>query len=80
MTARMCLWLLLVVGVSGGGSGIAAADTGWMQPGVRVWYLGAVGTAGVEIRLKVLRGVEIQEIKVKSIDRHQWLLLGPRKT
>ncbi len=47
MKARVCLWLLLVVGAGAAGPGVAAADDGWMQPGVRVWYLGAVDGGGL---------------------------------
>ena len=47
MKARVCLWLLLGVGAGAVAPGIAAADDGWMQPGVRVWYLGAVDGGGV---------------------------------
>ena len=47
MRTRACFWVLLIIGVSHVGPGIAAADDGWMQPGVRVWYLGAVDGGGV---------------------------------
>ncbi|MCX6546027.1 MAG: hypothetical protein NTV05_16650 [Acidobacteria bacterium] len=47
MKVRAFFWSLLVVGVSCAGPGIAAADDGWMQQGVRVWYLGAVDGGGV---------------------------------
>jgi hypothetical protein len=47
MKAKMFLWLLLIAGVTGGGTGIAAAQVGWMQPGVRLWYLGATDGGGV---------------------------------
>jgi hypothetical protein len=43
-TLVSCLFLLLCVFFSS--SGIWAIDVGWMQKGVRVWYLGAVGTSG----------------------------------
>jgi hypothetical protein len=47
MKASMFFCVLGVVGVSAAGPGLAAADVGWMQPGVRLWYLGAVEGAGV---------------------------------
>ncbi len=45
MKARMCCLFLAIV-VSGAAPGVASAQVGWMQPGVRLWYLGAVGSAG----------------------------------
>jgi hypothetical protein len=48
MKAKMFLWLLLIAGVTEGGTGIVAAQgVGWMQPGVRLWYLGATDGGGV---------------------------------
>jgi hypothetical protein len=41
MTARLVFWLVLVLGV--GAPWAASAQTGWMQPGVRVWYFGGAG-------------------------------------
>jgi hypothetical protein len=38
---RVCLALAIVLG--GVGGGLASAQTAWMQPRVRVWYLGGVG-------------------------------------
>jgi len=38
--------LLLSFWVSFGASNVWAIDVGWMQNGVRVWYMGAVGTGG----------------------------------
>jgi hypothetical protein len=46
MKMRLCRGLF-VAGALVAGSGIAAADDGWMRPGVRVWYLGAVDGGGV---------------------------------
>ena len=43
MKPKVMFWLLLAVVVIGAGSGVASADVGWMQPRVRVWYLGGVG-------------------------------------
>ena len=42
----------------------------------KIWGL---GTAGVEIPLGLLRGIKIQEIKVKSADRGQYYRLKPQK-
>ena len=42
----------------------------------KVW---ALGNAGVEVPLTVLQGVEIREIKIRSADRHQFLMLKPKK-
>ncbi len=39
-----------------------------------IWKLGDAGTA---IPLTVLRGIELQRLAVKSIDRHEWLRLNP---
>jgi S1-C subfamily serine protease len=42
----------------------------------KVW---GVGQAGVDVTLSVLRGVQIQDIKVHSGDRYQFLNLKPQK-
>ena len=42
----------------------------------KVW---ALGTAGVEVVLGVLKGIQVQDIKIKSADRYQFLLMGPKK-
>lgn len=42
----------------------------------KIW---ALGKAGVEVPLSVLRGAEIREITVLSADRYQFLLLRPKK-
>lgn len=47
MKARVFFWLLLGVGVSVAQAELAAAQAGWLQPGVRVWYLGGVDGGGV---------------------------------
>ena len=47
MTARAFATVLLVACTVGGAAGPAAAQTGWMRAGVRVWYLGAVDGGGV---------------------------------
>ena len=43
---RLCSWFL-VAGALTCGAGTASAQDGWMRPGVRVWYLGAVDGGGV---------------------------------
>ncbi len=43
----------------------------------KVWGL---GTAGVDVPLTILRGVEIQEMKIRSGDRYQFLLTKIKKT
>jgi hypothetical protein len=47
MKARVLFGTLLVAAVTGVVPDVAAAQTGWMQPGVRLWYLGGVDTGGV---------------------------------
>ena len=42
----------------------------------KVW---ALGEAGVEVTLGVLRGIEIREVKVRTADRYQFLQLKPIK-
>jgi S1-C subfamily serine protease len=42
----------------------------------RVW---ALGNAGVDVPLSVLQGIRIRDIKVRSIDRYQFLRLKPQK-
>ena len=42
----------------------------------KVW---ALGHAGVEVPLSILRGTKIREITMKSIDRNQLLRLKPAK-
>jgi len=42
----------------------------------RVW---ALGNAGVDVPLSVLQGIQIRDIKVRSIDRYQFLRLKPQK-
>jgi S1-C subfamily serine protease len=43
----------------------------------RVW---ALGNAGVDVPLSVLQGIRIRDIKVRSIDRYQFLRLKPPKS
>jgi len=43
----------------------------------KVW---ALGNAGVEVVMTVLRGTRIHEIKVRSSDRNQFLQLRPKQT
>ena len=43
----------------------------------KIWGL---GTAGVEVPLTILRGVKIQEMKIRSGDRYQFLLIRMKKT
>jgi Bacterial TSP3 repeat len=45
MKMKIILLMLLVVGLSCFGTKTYAIDVGWMQKGVRVWYLGGVGSA-----------------------------------
>jgi len=42
----------------------------------RLW---ALGNAGVDVPLSVLQGIRIRDIKVRSIDRYQFLRLKPQK-
>jgi S1-C subfamily serine protease len=42
----------------------------------KVW---ALGNAGVDVPLSVLQGIRIRDIKVRSIDRYQFLRLKPPK-
>jgi len=42
----------------------------------KVW---ALGEAGVEAAFRVLRGIEIREVKVRTADRYQFLHLKPKK-
>lgn len=42
----------------------------------KIW---ALGNAGVEVPLTILQGIQIREIKVRSADRHQFLMLKPKK-
>lgn len=42
----------------------------------KIWE---VGNAGVEVPLSLLRGIQIREITIRSADRHQFLLLKPKK-
>ena len=42
----------------------------------KVW---ALGNAGIDIPLSLLRGAQIHDITVRSIDRHQFLILKPKK-
>jgi len=43
----------------------------------KVW---ALGDAGVEVTMTVLRGTRMHEIKVRSADRNQFLQLTPKRT
>ena len=43
----------------------------------KVW---ALGNAGIDVPLSLLQGIRIRDIKVRSIDRYQFLKLKPRKT
>jgi len=47
MRRRAWLWPLALAVAIAGVPAFAAADTGWMRPGVRVWYFGAVDGGGV---------------------------------
>jgi S1-C subfamily serine protease len=42
----------------------------------KIWGL---GNAGVEVPLTILRGVQIREMTLQSSDRHQFLMLKPKK-
>jgi len=42
----------------------------------KIWSL---GNAGVDVPLSILRGIQIQNITVRSADRYQFLLLKPKK-
>ncbi|OGP90917.1 MAG: hypothetical protein A2157_04915 [Deltaproteobacteria bacterium RBG_16_47_11] len=42
----------------------------------KIW---ALGHAGVEVPLSILKGIQIQDVKVRSGDRYQFLLLKPKK-
>jgi S1-C subfamily serine protease len=42
----------------------------------KIWE---VGNAGVEVPLSLLRGIQIREITIRSADRHQFLLMKPKK-
>jgi S1-C subfamily serine protease len=43
----------------------------------KVW---AAGSAGVEVTLGILKGVEIKEVSVRTGDRNKFLLMKPKKT
>ena len=43
----------------------------------KVW---AAGSAGVEVTLTILKGVEPREVKVRSADRNAFLMMRPRTT
>ena len=43
----------------------------------KVW---ALGNAGIEVTLSLLRGTEIRKITVRSDDRYQFLQQPPKKT
>jgi S1-C subfamily serine protease len=43
----------------------------------KIWGL---GTAGIDVPLTILRGVKIQEMKIRSGDRYQFLLTRMKKT
>jgi S1-C subfamily serine protease len=43
----------------------------------KVW---AAGTVGVEVTLTILKGVEAQEIRVRTGDRNRFLMMKPKKT
>jgi len=43
----------------------------------RIW---AIGNAGVEVPLEVLKRVRVQYLKVRSADRHQYLYIQPVKS
>ena len=42
----------------------------------KVW---ALGNAGVDVPLNILRGIQVREVTVHSADRYQFLLLKPKK-
>lgn len=44
MRKSLFVCLLVVLGVTCAFSSVCAIDVGWMQKGVRVWYLGAAGS------------------------------------
>jgi S1-C subfamily serine protease len=43
----------------------------------KVW---ALGNAGVEVTLSILRGAEIRDITVRSVDRYKFLQRPPKRT
>ena len=63
-------------GSVGGGGSLLGGGSGRLELGggerVVVVVVGRVGAAGVEVPLKVLRGTQIREVKVRSIDRVQY--------
>lgn len=42
----------------------------------KIW---ALGDAGVDVPLTILQGIQIREITIRSADRHQFLMLKPKK-
>jgi hypothetical protein len=44
MKKRLVFYFVLILGMSWHGYDVWAFDAGWMQKGVRVWYLGAAGS------------------------------------
>lgn len=42
----------------------------------KIW---ALGNAGVDVPLSILQGIRIRELKVRSSDRYQFLMLKPKK-
>jgi len=43
----------------------------------KVW---ALGNAGIDVSLGILRGIQIRDIKIHSVDRYQFFRLKPTKT
>jgi S1-C subfamily serine protease len=43
----------------------------------KVW---ALGDAGVEVTLGILKGAEIKDVKIRSGDRNRFLMMGPKKS
>ena len=70
-------WILLATCALfvGGAIGAAAVPTlHWMLWARFVWGLGA---AGIEVPLRILQGVEVRELKLRSIDRFQYFKEKP---
>jgi hypothetical protein len=67
MKEKVVVCLLLVVGWNCLGTHVWAQDIGWMQKGVRVWYLGAVGgiTSSNAEEAHLLEAVDGVNVRVK---------------
>jgi hypothetical protein len=73
MKKRFLICLLLVLGWNSLGTDVWAIDVKWMQKGVRVWYLGGVGTtmtsnAEEAYLFGTVNGHDIQLTKYSAID------------